>query len=1350
MNLYKFKSIRTRLTYWILLFSLIPLLIAMTITYIQRVNDIEEKAIDKLSAIRDLKVQQVESWLENRLGDVHVMAGDFEIRALEGVFGEETKSSSDFEKIEIANELLNRNLRNYIDYEEIFIIDSNTGIIELSTNQQFIGENKSNNLYFTRPLETGEVYIKDIYYSNSRKHPSMTISTPIYCMEHNTHIIGVLVARINLDKSLYNLLLNRTGLGETGETLLVDKNALALNALRWHYNAPLNLKISSEPTSNAAIGKTGVIISSDYRDEEVLAAYTYIAKTGWGFVCKQDKSELNAPIRKMALNFIFLFGLIAIIVFFISLYSSNSISKPILNMNRVSQKMKAGDYSVRNSISSDDELGALAQALNNMADAIESRIKIQKGVAAISQKMISLATMYNFGSEILKQLLEITFANSGVFYILNEATSEYEHFASVGVNKELLLPFSAENAEGEIGNAISKKNIYYLHDISEDTIFKYRTFAGEIIPKEIITIPILVENSVVAIISLASIHKFGTECHDIIKNSWANINTSYSNLIAGERTTVLAEYLSNTNQRLEAQTEELQEQAEEMQDQAEELQRTSEELQEQNLEFEAQRNQVESVNKLKSEFLSNMSHELRTPLNSIMALSRVLIMEAKDKLNEDENSYLEIVERNGKKLLALINDILDLSKIEAGKMEILPSFISLSTLLQIIKENLHSISKEKGLPLNLNLPDDLPKIETDESKLYQVLTNIVGNALKFTEKGSVDVSVKHDSKNVFIEVKDTGIGISQEVLPHIFDEFRQADGTTSRQFQGTGLGLAIAKKITTILGGIIKVKSQLNKGSVFTVALPVKWHEVILISQTENFKTRKLKSDKKTILVVDDDSKMAKNISKYLHDVGYKTITTSSGKKALKLAEKYKPAAITLDLVMPDMDGWEVLQKLKNNKKTKDIPVIIVSVSDERDTGYALGAIGYVNKPVDKKILLSEIYTLHRSPDSVMIVDDNEFEQNQIAETLKAVKIDTIVASGGEECIRLLEDKIPDLLILDLMMPGMDGFQVLDKIRKVPETKNLPVIVVTAKDLTTEDKSKLSGKISAVIAKSDSTQNDLFHELKRIIAEIEKTGETDNSDNRILIVEDNYDAIVQIKAVLENENYKVDVAGGGQEALDYIEHKIPSGIILDLMMPDVDGFEVLEKIRSTKRTKNIPVLILTAKDLNKNDLAKLSSNNIQQLIHKGDVDIKEILNKVKLMLENQPETSNPKPETRNLKPNILVVEDNPDNMTTIKAIVKNNFSITEALDGEEGLKLAKTRIPDLILLDMSLPKLSGEEVIKKLRKNLITKNIPVIAVTALAMKGDEKRFLKAGCNGYISKPIDSDSLLAEIERLLRR
>jgi len=1282
IKLLSFKSIKTNLVFWFLLLALVPLFIGILISFSQEQRSIEKETFNKLIAIRDLKVQQLENWLDEKLGDIQVMAGDFEIRGLENIFEKKLKSPEDIKKIQIATGILNRNLKYYGDYSEIFAVCTNTGLVEIGTNPSSIGKNKSHDPYFKIPLETGEIYIKDIYYSNSTNRTEMTISTPIFCLEHNKHIIGILVTRINLEKSLYNLLLNRGGLGETGETLIVNEDVMALNDLRWYEEAPLKLQINAKPAIKASQGKTGITQSTDYRGEEVLAAYTNISRTGWGLICKQDMYELNAPIRILIKNFSILLIVSVIIIVLIVFWISKRISKPILDMNIVAHKIKAGDYSVRNLISSGDELGSLAGSINEMVSSIESRNAIQKGVGGISEGIVGQTSMQNYGSKLLKLLIEITAANMGTFYILNEESLEFQHFASIGANKKLLQSFSSKNLEGEFGNAILDKNIYYLRDIPENTIFKFKTVGGEAIPKEIITIPIIIESDVVAIISLVNIKKFSNDALEIIKQSWMNISSSYSSLLGNERTRILAEHLSKTNQYLEATTEELQEQTEELQEQSEELQNQTEALQEQNLELEHQRKHVEEANRMKSEFLSNMSHELRTPLNSILALSRVLIMQSKEKLNDEENNYLEIVERNGKQLLSLINDILDLSKIESGKMDIHPEFTSIAYILNIIKENMQSLADEKSLVINLQIPENLPKAETDENRLHQAILNIVSNAVKFTKIGSVDISVKNDQENIFIEVKDTGIGISAKHLPYIFNEFRQVDGSTSRQFEGTGLGLAIASKMIKILGGNIKVESKLGEGSVFRISLPIIWQDKSEFPQDLKLKDIITKKESNTILVVDDDQEIIKNISKYLEESGYKTINATTGKEALKLAAEIQPFAITLDVLMPKMDGWEILQGLKSKPNTKDIPIIIVSISDDKETGFALGADGYIQKPVNKQILLSEIYKLKKTPDLVMIIDDNKIDLEQMSEHLKAERINTILAGSGKECIELLKKQIPNVLVLDLLMPEVDGFMVLENIRKNPKLRELPVIIVTAKDLTKEDKKSLSGNVSSILLKSDTIPRKLFKEVKRILKELEKPTnitEKSNSKIRILIVEDNEASIIQVKNILEKEGYVVDVALGGREALKYMKETIPDGIILDLMMPDVDGFEVLEKIRNTKRTGSIPVLILTAKDINKDDLKKLRSNNIQQLIFKGDIDKNGLLQKIKLMLDYVPskKSKNIKIEKeengdieisiKGLKkiknvsnsdtPHVLVVEDNPDNMTTIKAILSEKFNM---------------------------------------------------------------------------------------------
>jgi len=1105
-----FKSIRTRLTFWFLVMTLVPLLIVIIISFEYEKRSMEKDTISKLVAIRNLKVQQLENWINERIGDLRTMSGDYEIRNLENVFGVKNKSPEDIKKIEKAQHLLNRYLENYRDYKEIFIIGCNSGKVEVSTNPNMIGKNKSHDPYFTNTMKSRSIYIKDIYYSKTLNEKGMTISIPISCLSHNgKHIAGILVARINIDKSLRSLFQNRVGLGKTGETLIVNKDGVALNELKWYENAPLNLRISTKPAVDALHGKTDVIITKDYRGKKVLAAYTYIRETGWGFICKQDIHELNIPVHAMLINFLVLLGFTTVIIYFLASFVSKIISKPIVKMNIITRKIKNGDYSVKNIIKSKDELGSLAYSINEMANSIKSHAEIQDGVKDISVTMVGKSSIRIFCSDLLKQLMKITDSNMGAFYILNEEKSEFEHYLSIGTNEKLFNSFNAENSEGEFANAVFNKKISHIRDIPKNSTFTFKTTAGEIIPKEIITIPIITDDTVVAIISLANIHKFSKESCLVIEQSWNALNSSYSNLISNERTRILAENLSKINLKLEAQTEEMQEQTEELQSQ-------SEELQNQNVELETQRKRVEEANRLKSEFLSNMSHELRTPLNSIMALSRVLIMQTKNTLTEEEKKYLEIIERNGKQLLRLINEILDLSKIEAGKMKLNLTSFSLNSMLKNIEDSFLPIIKEKNLDFNMNIMENIPMIYSDESKLHQVLQNIVSNAVKFTEKGEIKIQATLNSNKIYIEVEDTGVGIPQNELKHIFDEFRQVDGSSSRMYEGTGLGLAIAIKMMKIIGGDIKVKSKIKKGSTFIISFPFKYS--------------------------------------------------------------------------------------KNNATG-----IQISKHNEKNDFYG-------QENIDEKI----------------------------------------------------------------------------------ET------------------------------------------------------EKENSDVRILIVEDNETAVIQVKSILKNENYVVDVATDGKKALEYLKHTIPDGIILDLMMPNVDGFEVIKEMMKNSLTKEIPILVLTAKDITSKELSKLTANKIYKLIQKGDIDTKKFLAIIKSMLKDK-QKSNAELKKNNhgkTKINVLVIEDNQDNLTTIKAILKNKFNIYEAENGKKALNIIAAEKIDVILLDMTLPEMSGEEIVKIIKTSSEFNNIPIIAVTAMAMKNDREKCLEMGCADYVSKPINHIVLINTIEKCL--
>ncbi len=1217
---FRFKSLRNRLTFWFLVVALTPLVLISIVCYHQRVNSAMEREMSKLTAIRELNVNKINEWIDERMSDILTMAYDPEIRSLGKVFKGNGLANENRQILKSVRENLNYLVKNHEDYSEIYIINPLTGNIEVSTNKLFIGENRSTNSYFTEPMRTQKVYIKDIFYSKNLKIPSMTISVPIFCNPHrNQHIIGILVTRLNLERSIFAMLMNRPGLDKTGETIIVNKDLFALNELRGYPGAPLRLKIDARPAILAINGESGIIESKDYRGEKVLAAYGFIDKTGWGFIAKQDMDEINAPAKEMLINFLAMLIASVAAVCIAALFLSRNIARPMLEMAEVSKKIQEGDITARNRIFTSDELGFLAKSFNNMTESLERQMRIHRAVTNITESMVAAAEIVSFRKILLEKLIEITVSDYGVYYVKREESDIFDHLYSIGITADLLEPYDASFFEGEFGKSFRSKKISRVRGIDKNTVFQFKTFTGSVMPKEIITIPIVVNDTVRGMIALACVRPYSQVVPEILDKVWIGMNIAFSNLVANEKTRALARELKDKNQELETQTEQLL-------SHTYELRQQSKVLQKQNIELEIKRHEVEEANNLKNQFLSNMSHELRTPLNSIMGLSRVLLMQAKEKISNEEARYLEVIERNGKNLLDLINDILDLAKIESGRIDLHPELISPLLLVEMIMESLEPIVREKGIYLKPDFPEDFPHIVSDEARLHQVLLNVIGNAVKFTEKGGVTVSGKCDDHKIQITVSDTGIGIPKKEIQYIFDEFRQIDGSAARKYEGTGLGLAIARKSVHMLGGAISVESVPGKGSTFAVTLPLSRKEIRRTDpgSLANQETE-IKPKQKTVLVVDDDPDIVKLIAKNLIKNGYNVIAATSGEEAIRLSLIHRPFAITLDIFMPDMDGWEVLQKLKAMPDTKDIPVIVVSMNDDTETAFALGATGYVSKPLKEDSLISEIHKIDiknrllSTKCQVMIVEDNEFERAQMVKMIENAGMSAFSVENGLQCVSQLEDEVPDIIILDLVMPEMDGFTVLEKIRSHGRTAGIPVIIVTSKDLTNYDRKRLSGNVSSILTKNLSTPRELIAEIITILSDLELSWKSGKSG------------------------------------------------------------------------------------------------------YAGDAEAKRI----------------------------LIIENNPDNLTTINAVLQDRYTIIHATDGRGGFRKVLSEKPDLVLLDMALSGIDGVTIVNKIKNNQELKHIPVIALTAQAMKGDREQILRAGCNAYLSKPFDPDELVMIIEKWMR-
>ncbi len=500
--------------------------------------------------------------------------------------------------------------------------------------------------------------------------------------------------------------------------------------------------------------------------------------------------------------------------------------------------------------------------------------------------------------------------------------------------------------------------------------------------------------------------------------------------------------------------------------------------------YEAERQAVErmrEVDRLKTQFLANMSHELRTPLNSIIGFSRVILRGIDGPISELQQTDLTSIYNSGQHLLSLINNILDLSKIDAGKMELSIEPVDLRDIAKSVMSTAIALVKDKTVRLEQDVPEDLPTVMADSTRVRQIMLNLVSNAAKFTEKGSITLRITPFAKEVRISISDTGIGVASGKAENIFEEFTQADASTTRRYGGTGLGLSITKKFVEMHKGRIWVESQLGVGSTFTFTLP---REQPIdepepgISLPSDLEARG--EGKKLVLCIDDDPGVITLYKRYLEKQGYRVIGLTNSSKAVEEARRLLPFAITLDVLMPGRDGWDVLADLKKTPEIANTPIVLCSIIHDKSKGYSLGAADYLVKPITESELLGALERVRHNTDvrRVLIVDDEPDALNLLKRLLEAEpNYEVIEASGGAEALAAVQLDKPDLMILDLMMPDIDGFAVLDNIKSSTLTRHIPVIIVTAKELTADDRARLQGKTVALFNKGMFTADQLLADI---------------------------------------------------------------------------------------------------------------------------------------------------------------------------------------------------------------------------------------------------------------------------------
>jgi CheY-like chemotaxis protein/signal transduction histidine kinase/CHASE3 domain sensor protein len=875
---------------------------------------------------------------------------------------------------------------------------------------------------------------------------------------------------------------------------------------------------------------------------------------------------------------------------------------------------------------------------------------LQAGQVGLSEAMLGDQTVQQLGDSILDFLAPYLGAQAAVLF--NGDGEAFERAAQLGVPGDAVIPRRFSTREGLLGRVAADGRPVVLRDVPEGYL-TVGSALGRDKPRHLVIAPFKADGVVNAVIELGFLGPVGERVDAFLGQTaeaagvalrTARFRTELQNLLEetqrqSEELQVQSEELRVSNEELEEQGRALKEQQARLEQQQVELEQTNSQLEEQAQQLEIQRDdlartgaavelkarELEQASQYKSDFLANMSHELRTPLNSLLILSKLLGDNPQRNLSDEQVQFARTIQSSGNDLLNLINDILDLSKIEAGHVEVRPETVSLSRLAADLRQTFDPVAAERRLDFAIEVAADCPPaVTTDRQRLEQILKNLLSNAFKFTEKGGVKVRVARAKDRLTMAVSDTGIGVSSEQHAAIFDAFRQADGSINRKYGGTGLGLSISRELARLLGGAIALESQAGEGSTFTLTIPMAYDpgtvaprpepgsspagassgptppaRAAVLFDVEDDRDH-LENARRILLVVEDDQAFAGIVRDLAREAGFQCLVAGTADEALDLAKRFKPSAIVLDIGLPDQSGLAVLDRLKRDDETRHVPIHVVSASDHTQTALALGAVGYLVKPVKREDLAEALKTLEaqltRTVRRVLIVEDDPVQRDAVTRLLSAGDVEIFSAATAAECLSLLKQQTFDCMVLDLSLPDASGFSLLETLSG-GDYAFPPVIVYTGHDLSAADEQKLRRYSSSIIIKGAKSPERLLDEvslfLHQVVADLpaeqqRMIHEARNRDavlegRRILVVEDDIRNIYSLTSILEPRGAVVEIARNGQEALDALGRPAEDGtnpielVLMDVMMPVMDGLDATRRIRQDPRWAKLPVIMLTAK-----------------------------------------------------------------------------------------------------------------------------------------------------------------------------
>ncbi len=895
---------------------------------------------------------------------------------------------------------------------------------------------------------------------------------------------------------------------------------------------------------------------------------------------------------------------------------------------------------------------------------------------------------------ILSELAPLVSAHHGVFYMMDsqETDARLRMIASYGYRSSRKLPTSFLPGEGLVGQCAVEKNRIWLTDVPRDYIV-VSSGLGSAPPNNIVVLPILFEQQVKAVIEIASLDRF-TETHlSFLDQLMESIGVVLNTIEANSRTESLLTQSQSLAQELQQTNQELAEKARLLSEQNIEVERKNREVEQAKLALEEKATQLALSSKYKSEFLANMSHELRTPLNSLLILAQQLSDNPEGNLSGKQVEFAKTIHGSGSDLLTLINDILDLSKIESGTVTLDVSEYRFSNLRNYVDRTFRHMAEAKHLGFEVDLADNLPTaVMTDTTRLQQVLKNLLSNAFKFTSHGTVSMTISlvnsgwtadhpnlvHADAVLAFSVRDTGVGIPSDKLQLIFEAFQQADGSTARKYGGTGLGLSISRELARLLGGEIRVESTVNVGSTFTLYLPYNRAGFINYEQARQPQPARLapppsnattvsyqpvqqaSSDVATVdaagdsgalveyssvlddrglvtpgdpsvLIVEDDERFAKVLLDFAREKNFKGIVTQRGDSALSLARDYLPSAILLDIDLPDIDGFTVLDRLKRDPNTRHIPVHVMSSLRERERALRQGAISYINKPVSREAMQEEFKRIQKflmgGKRSLLVVEDDMAQRESIVALIGNTDIHMVTVDTGAAALEALESSHFDCMVLDLTLPDVSGFDLLDRIGGNERLRDLPVVIYTAKELSRKEVTKLKRYAKTIVMKDarsperllDETalflhrsQASLPEQQRRMLEEIHAL-DGGLAGRKVLIVDDDLRNIFALSTLLERQQMQVLFAENGRDGIEVLEKDPTIEIVLmDIMMPEMDGYDTMRAIRRIPKFRSLPIITLTAKAM-KGDRDKCIAAGASDYITKP-VDVAQLLSMMRVWL----------------------------------------------------------------------------------------------------------------------------------------